>query len=86
MADVVVLRWAYKKSREFARRSAFYRGEVVSGHPAFPEGSRVAAVESASPVPIDTPDLVYTKEDDEAIDLYHRQNGASAWYMICDVV
>lgn len=33
-------------------------------------------MENQSPVPISTPDLVYSAEDDEAIDNYIRRKGA----------
>lgn len=81
-ADLGVLRWAYKKSRELARRMDIYRGELVVGHPQFPEGSHASTQESASVVEISAPDIVYTAEDDKAIDLYHRQFGESIKHSI----
>ena len=75
MADLVTLRWSYKKLREFARRMKFYRGEIVSSHPKFAEGSAAETRSSSSPVEITAPDIVYTKEDDEAIDRYNREAG-----------
>ncbi|KAK7041424.1 hypothetical protein VNI00_009290 [Paramarasmius palmivorus] len=71
-ADVAVLRWGYKRSREFARRVRFYRGEVAAEHPKFPEGSSAAAKETSGPVDVNAEDIVYTKEDDKAIDDYTR--------------
>ena len=59
--------WSYKKTREYARRMKCYRGEFPPYHPVFPEGSNAACKENALPVPVDTPDIVYTKEDDKAI-------------------
>jgi hypothetical protein len=74
-ADLGVLRWGYKKSREFARRMASYRGEFKPGHPRYPEGSQAATNASTGPVDVSSPDITYSTEDDEAIDTYHRENG-----------
>ncbi|KAG6821335.1 hypothetical protein H0H93_000196 [Arthromyces matolae] len=74
-ADVGVLRWAYKRGRELARRMSVYRGEFVHGHPDFPEGSKAVANPSAQPVEVSSPDILYTAEDDKAIDEYHRKTG-----------
>ena len=74
-ADVDLLRWAYKKGREMARRMASYRGEYEPGHPRFPKGSQAATNASASPVDISFPDIVYSAEDNEAIDTYCRETG-----------
>lgn len=74
-ADLGVLRWMYKKSREFARRMGVYRGEYVKDHPVFPEGSQ-ATVKLTGPVDIQTPDIVYSAEDDKAIDEYSRKTGS----------
>jgi len=75
-ADLGVLRWAYKKGREIARRMRCYRGEFGPGHPRYPEGSQ-AAVSKASAGPVDmfSPDITYSTQDDEAIDQYHRETG-----------
>ena len=75
VADVVTLRWIYKKSREHARCMKYYRGEVVSAHPNFPAGSLAATQSSASPVEISAPNITYTKDDDNAIDKFHREIG-----------
>jgi len=75
--DVVVLRWAYKKVREYARRFKFYRGEVQEGHPLFPSTSAAAVQVNATPVAASAPDLVYTAEDDALIDEFHRNKGLS---------
>ncbi len=56
----------------------FYRGEVLSSHPKFPKGSAAEAGSSAMPVEITAPDIVYTKEDDKAIDQYNREIGEPA--------
>jgi alcohol oxidase len=53
----------------------FYRGEVLSNHPVFPKGSAAETRSSGMPVDVTAPDIVYTTEDDEAIDKYNRENG-----------
>lgn len=74
-ADLGVLRWAYKKGRELARRMDSYRGEFDLGHPQYPQGSRAANDGSAQPAGVSSPDIVYSDEDNQAIDEYHRKNG-----------
>jgi alcohol oxidase len=74
-ADLSVLRWGYKKSRELARRMAFYRGELPSMHPTFIEGSDAALQDLASSIDISAPDIIYTAQDDKEIDEFHRKRG-----------
>ncbi|KAJ7314791.1 GMC oxidoreductase-domain-containing protein [Mycena albidolilacea] len=80
--DLVVLRWAYKWSRELARRMDGYRGEVVIDHPVFPAGSEATCGEASGPVDISARDIVYTKVDDDAIDAFHRDNINMAWHAL----
>jgi hypothetical protein len=61
--------------REIFRRMPSYRGETPAGHPCFPEGSAAACGETTGPVDFNAPDLIYTAEDDEAIDRFHRNRG-----------
>ena len=75
-ADVVVLRWAYKHVREIARRMELYRGDLQAGHPTFAEGSQAATQPTGTPVEISAPKIVYSKEDDDAIDEFHRRTGS----------
>ncbi|KAF5327596.1 hypothetical protein D9619_004114 [Psilocybe cf. subviscida] len=81
-ADVVILRWAYKKFREIARRMKFFRGEVIPGHPTFPSGSAATTAVASGPIDINAPDIVYTKEDDAAIDDYHRKYTETTWHSV----
>lgn len=76
-ADLVTLRWGYKKSRELARRLKVYRGEYLPGHPAFSDQSAARCHDEAIPVDISAPDISYTEEDDAVIDAYSRQFGKS---------
>ena len=75
-ADLVTLRWAYKHVREIGRRMEFYRGDISIGHPTFKEGSQAATVAPCTPVEISAPKIVYSKEDDDAIDDFHRRSGS----------
>ncbi|KJA13768.1 GMC oxidoreductase [Hypholoma sublateritium FD-334 SS-4] len=75
MSDIVILRWAYKHSREIIRRLPVYRGAVPQMHPKFPEGSCAVTTEEVSPVDLSSPRITYTAEDDAAIDEYHRRTG-----------
>ncbi|KAK2460296.1 hypothetical protein APHAL10511_007685 [Amanita phalloides] len=81
-ADLAVLRWAYKRGREFTRRMKMYRGEHAMGHPKFPNGSAAECRPAEGPVNIDESDINYSEEDDAAIDRYHRANVASCWHSI----
>ncbi|KAJ7019851.1 GMC oxidoreductase-domain-containing protein [Mycena alexandri] len=80
--DLVLLRWAYKWSREMARRMDSYRGEYALEHPLFAAGSAAACGKADGPVPIDAPDIVYSAEDDEAIDRYHRAVVGTTWHSL----
>ena len=72
----MILRWAYKHIREIARRMEFYRGDVQVGHPAFADGSQAATQPAGTPAEISAWKIVYSKEDDDAIDEYHRRIGS----------
>ena len=52
----------------------FYRGEV--DHPTFTKDSQAAAQLAGTPVEISASKIVYSKEDDYAIDEYHRRKGS----------
>ncbi|KAH9481244.1 Alcohol oxidase [Psilocybe cubensis] len=81
-ADLVVLRWGYKKIRELSRRMKHYRGELISEHPKFKAGSNAATKQSANPVALTEPDIVYTKEDDDAIDQFTREKATTTWHSL----
>jgi len=77
-SDVAVMRLAYKRLREWIRRMPAYRGELQQRHPDFPVGSKAACRETDGPIAIDAPDLVYSAEDDQAIEKFHREVVTSA--------
>lgn len=75
--------WAYKVSRELFRRMGIYRGELPSGHPRFPAGSRAAVQPAADgPVPADAPPIAYTAEDDRAIEQAIREIVGTTWHSL----
>jgi len=80
--DLAILRWSYKWSREMARRMDSYRGEFALDHPQFPAGSAAACGTANGPVPIDAPDIVYSTEDDAAIDVFHRATVSTTWHSL----
>jgi alcohol oxidase len=74
--------WAYKKQREVMRRTSLYRGELAAGHPRFPANSAAAVQESITAPLQNVQDLVYTKEDDEAIEQWLRENVNTTWHSL----
>ena len=77
MADVKPLMWGYKISREIARRMPHFRGEYASFHPAFAPGGPASVIARAEgPVSLDAPRIMYSKEDESALEAYVRKKGA----------
>ncbi|KAL2293397.1 hypothetical protein FJTKL_05314 [Diaporthe vaccinii] len=78
--------WAYKKQREFMRRTQLFQGEVALGHPKFSPQSKAAVVENVSTAPgangTDVQDLEYSAEDDKAIEQYLRENIQTTWHSL----
>ncbi|OAX40839.1 alcohol oxidase [Rhizopogon vinicolor AM-OR11-026] len=56
-SDIVPLNFGYKKMRELYRRMPSYRGEIPASHP----------------MDLNAPDIIYTPEDDAAIEKFHLQ-------------
>ncbi|KAH9920880.1 alcohol oxidase-like protein [Epithele typhae] len=79
-ADLALHTWAYKLSREFARRMPCYRGELVGAHPVFAPAATPRAQAHDGPVPMDAPDLAYSAEDDRAVEEWVRATVMSAWH------
>ncbi|PSR71643.1 hypothetical protein PHLCEN_2v12496 [Hermanssonia centrifuga] len=79
-ADLEVLKWAYKRTREYARRMACFRGLYVPNHPQFAENSLAARKDEVLPAAIDAPDIVYSEEDDKAVETYIRKVVATSWH------
>ena len=69
--------WGYKALREIARRMPHFRGEPPVLHPAFPPGGPASVVAHAEgPIAFDTPRIVYSEEDERALEEFARANGA----------
>jgi alcohol oxidase len=76
--DVKGYIWAYKRSRELARRMDTYRGEVANCHPPFPStsGAAVSSTTTTTTIPYeaapysleDIRNIEYTPEDDAVIE------------------
>jgi alcohol oxidase len=81
-SDIKKQLWAYKMSREISRRLPYYKGELELGHPKFKVGSAAAISESASAIHVDAKDIVYSKEDDEAIMEWVRDNLNTTWHSL----
>ena len=79
-SDIKKQLWAYKMSREIARRLPYYKGELELGHPKFPEGSKAALFDGA--MSGDVQDIQYTKEDDAAIEEWIRGNLSTTWHSL----
>ncbi|EJD41743.1 putative methanol oxidase [Auricularia subglabra TFB-10046 SS5] len=79
-ADVALLMWQYKITREIVRRMPCYRGEFVPAHPAFLPGSKAACAFAPGPVPLDEPDMMYSSEDDAALETWVRQTVSTTWH------
>jgi alcohol oxidase len=60
-----------------------YRGDNALSHPKFPAGSVAEAKYFEGPVDIDCPDIAYSKEDDEAIDQFHRETVSTIGHSVC---
>jgi alcohol oxidase len=82
--DVEILLWGYKKQREIARRMSCYGGPLKERHPVFPVGSEAdydvvddESIAQGFPVPIK-----YSKNDDEAIRQYFREQVQTTWHSI----
>jgi hypothetical protein len=87
MADVKVLTWGYKFTREIARRMPHFRGEPAALHPAFTPGSPAAIVPHAEgPVAFDTPRIEYSEEDERALEAYARATGACETFLYNDAL
>lgn len=81
-SDSQLFSMLYKKTRELFRRMTCFRGEVASDHPQFPEDSAASCKKTEGPIPIDAPDIVYTPEDDKAIEEYIRNRVQTTWHSL----
>jgi len=79
-SDIKQQLWAYKMSREIARRLPYFAGELELGHPKFPSGS--AAVLSSSALSGEVSDIKYSAEDDAVIEDWIRGNLNTTWHSL----
>ena len=84
LADVKPLMWGYKISREIARRMPHFRGELALLHPSFtPGGSASVIAQVEGPVSLDAPWIMYSEEDERALEAYVRKTGALYFSLFC---
>ncbi|KAK4442707.1 alcohol oxidase [Podospora aff. communis PSN243] len=74
--------WMYKTQREIARRMPCFRGEFAACHPPFPPESKAVCKELDAPLPADTPEIVYTEEDDKILEKWLRDNVGTTWHSL----
>ncbi|CAE6472065.1 unnamed protein product [Rhizoctonia solani] len=84
-ADVEMHVWMYKRSRETARRMPGYRGEYAPLHPRFPEGSAASCIRLDGPPSVSVQDLVYTPDDNIAVEEFVRERGGTTWHSVATV-
>ncbi|KAI0066441.1 alcohol oxidase-like protein [Artomyces pyxidatus] len=83
MADVTPLIWAYKHTREIARRLPLFRGEYAPLHPKFAPNSSASIRENVEgPVAADAPRIEYSAADDAAIEVYTREMVGTTWHSL----
>ncbi|KAM0752583.1 alcohol oxidase 1 [Meredithblackwellia eburnea MCA 4105] len=83
-ADLSPQVWMYKKTREVCRRMPSYRGEVEEFHPSYPRGSEARCQTFSEPPPSADimKDLVYSAEDNLAVESWVRENVKTSWHSI----
>ncbi|KAH9055344.1 alcohol oxidase-like protein [Lactarius vividus] len=82
-ADVRPLTWVYKFMREIARRMPHFRGEPPMLHPKFAPGGPASVIAHADgPVPFDAPRIVYSEEDERALEEFARAEVTTAWHSL----
>lgn len=85
-SDIKILSWTYKKTREIARRLDDYAGGFVPTHPKFNKSSQASfEVDDAYLKEVGSDkekikDLVYTKDDNEAIESFLRETVSTMWH------
>ncbi|KAM3077347.1 hypothetical protein ACMFMG_006697 [Clarireedia jacksonii] len=80
-SDIKKQLWAYKLSREIARRLPYYKGELALGHPVFAEGSKARLIDARGENGEIT-DIEYSEEDDKVIENWIRDNLNTTWHSL----
>ena len=84
--DLTTLTWGYKKTREVARRMKTYDGAFAPSHPVFSKDSDAnldtddALIRSQGADKSNLTDIVYSEEDDKAIEDFVRQTAGTLWH------
>jgi alcohol oxidase len=84
--DIKILAWTYKKTREIARRLDDYAGGFTPTHPVFDKSSRASFdvddvyLKELGSDKDKIQDIVYTKDDDEAIEAFLRETVSTMWH------
>lgn len=80
-SDIKKQLWAYKTSREIARRLPYYRGELALGHPNFRDASK-AKLHDGPLLGEGVTDIEYDDDDDRAIEEWIRMNLNTTWHSL----
>jgi len=80
-SDLTKQVWAYKITREIARRLPYYKGELELGHPKFKEGGKAALSEVAETGGKKV-DIEYDADDDKVIEDWIRGNLNTTWHSL----
>lgn len=78
--DVKKQVWGYKRARTIARHLPFFEGEVAAAHPQYPVGSAAAIV--LSPTGDYRAEIVYSSDDDVALESWIRRSVGSTWHSL----
>ncbi|KAJ6477262.1 alcohol oxidase-like protein [Mycena vulgaris] len=70
-----------QKCRELTRRLPAFRGALGPAHPQFSQDTP-AALSDVGPIPLEAPKIVYSAEDDKAIDTNVRQSVQTTWHSL----
>ncbi|KAI0044620.1 GMC oxidoreductase [Auriscalpium vulgare] len=81
-ADLVPLLWAYKHTREMARRMPLFRGEPAALHPRFAADSAARLIERVEGPVVIEERIEYGDEDEKAIEAYTRERVTTAWHAL----
>lgn len=77
-SDIKKQLWAYKMTRDIARRLPFFEGELELGHPKFAESSKAALSAGGK----EERQVSYSEEDDAAIEDWIRGNVNTTWHSL----
>lgn len=76
--------WAYKILRDITRRMPAYRGELAAAAPKFADDSPARCISQEEAIALHKEGkyekLVYSKEDDAAIEQWMRENVGTTWH------